>query len=306
MIQVITGSNTAAIKDYVDKKIKKFIDVYGDLSLEKASAEDLVYEQIFSSVESVPFLSARKMFILNNLSLQKNITEDLDRFLSRVNEAVDLLIVENKPDKRSAYYKKIKKLDNFIEFDNLDQSALADLLIKKAKASSADLNFSDAIYLIDRVGQNQLLLEKELQKLLAYNSKITRENIELLTEQNPQSSIFNLLDAVFSGRTSQALRLYDEQRTQGVEPTNILGMLAWQLHIVALVSSANGKSSDEIANITKLKPFVIQKSRVVSDKIGPKKLQDLIEELTEIDLKFKTTAINQDMALKNFIAISGN
>lgn len=306
MISVVSGSNFSAIKEYVKKQTKKFVNEHDDLALEKISAEEANSEQIFSAVESVPFLSNKKMVVLEGLSYHKELVEDLDKFFARVNDAVNLIIVETKPDKRSAYYKRIKKLDNFIEFNDLDQASLAKQLINNAKENSADITFANANYLIDRIGQNQLLLEKEILKLAAFDPNITRENIDLLTKQNPQSSIFNLLDSVFSGRLDQSLKLYDEQRAQGVEPSNILGMLAWQLHIVAMISAARGKSNEEISKIGKVNPFVVQKSRSIAEKLGPVKLQQLLDDLVELDLNFKTTSMNQDTALKNLIAKYSN
>ncbi len=70
----------------------------------------------------------------------------------------------------------------------------------------------DAKYLVMRVGANQQTLSNELAKLLSYDKAITRQTIDLLTEQTPQSTIFELLDAAFAGNSKKAMELYAEQR----------------------------------------------------------------------------------------------
>src|SRR5207302_5372047 len=102
-------------------------------------------------------------------------------------------------------------------------------LSETAKARNATLNPSDASYLVERVGLNQQLLANELDKLLLYNPQITRSSIDQLTDPTPQSTVFQLLEAAFAGRTKQALDLYAEQRGLKVEPQQIIAMLAWQL-----------------------------------------------------------------------------
>src|SRR3546814_19438404 len=65
---------------------------------------------------------------------------------------------------------------------------------------------------------------------------------DLLT---PQSTIFELLDAALSGNTRRALELYEEQRSMKVEPQQIIAMLAWQLHVLAVVKAAGERRSEE-------------------------------------------------------------
>src|SRR5690606_21428745 len=110
------------------------------------------------------------------------------------------------------------------------------------------LSVADARYLVSRVGQNQLQLSSELQKLLDYQPAVNRQTIDLLTEPTPQSSIFDLLAAAFDGQAKRVLQLYHEQRQQKVEPLNILALAAWQLHILALIKTAGERSPQQIAS----------------------------------------------------------
>ena len=102
MIKTLTGSNSFQIKNELDKLTGDFVAEHGDLALEKLDGEEASVGQIIGAVESLPFLASRKLVVVRDLSLNKESYESFERIIDRVNDATDLIIVEHKPDKRSA------------------------------------------------------------------------------------------------------------------------------------------------------------------------------------------------------------
>lgn len=194
-----------------------------------------------------------------------------------------------------------KKQTDFREYEPLDTAKLATWLSSEAKAQGGSLSSADARYLIDRVGQNQQQLANELAKLLLHNSAVSRQSIDLLTDAVPQSSIFELIDAVFSKSPSRALALYEEQRRLKVEPQQIIAMLAWQLHVLAVLCAGNGKSIDEIAAATKLNAFTLRKSQSLAARLSVVKVRSLVDQLLAIDVRSKRQTIDLDEAMKTYI-----
>jgi DNA polymerase III delta subunit len=144
-------------------------------------------------------------------------------------------------------------------------------------------------------------LANELEKLLLYDTAITRRTIETLTEAAPQSTIFQLLEAAFAGRPQRALQLYAEQRAQKVEPQQIIALLTWQLHILTIIKTAGDRSADQIAKEAKISPFVVGKSQTIARHLTLAQLKKLIQDLLTIDLKTKRTAIDADEALQHYL-----
>jgi DNA polymerase-3 subunit delta len=183
----------------------------------------------------------------------------------------------------------------------MDQHGLASWLTAEAKQKDGSLSLADARYLVERVGSNQQLLSNELEKLLLYDSKIDRRTIDLLTDPAPQSTIFQLLEAAFAGHAKTVLKLYAEQRAQKVEPAQVIAMLTWQLHVLAIVKAAGDRSVDTIAKEAKLNPFVIRKSQGIARKLSLSELKELINELLKIDVAMKRTAMDADDALQHYL-----
>jgi DNA polymerase-3 subunit delta len=301
MIVTLTGENSFGLQKVSDKLAQDFVSQHSDLALERIDGEEAELAKIREAVTSLPFLSSKKLLILRAPSTNKQFAERAEQILEQIPETNDIVLVEPKLDKRTAYYKLLKKQTDFREFPEMDQHGLASWLTAEAKQKDGSLSLADARYLVERVGSNQQLLSNELEKLLLYDSKIDRRTIDLLTDPAPQSTIFQLLEAAFAGHAKTVLKLYAEQRAQKVEPAQVIAMLTWQLHVLAIVKAAGDRSVDTIAKEAKLNPFVIRKSQGIARKLSLSELKELINELLKIDVAMKRTAMDADDALQHYL-----
>jgi len=287
------------------RAVRLFVVAYevehGDMAVERLDGENASYERIAESASSIPFLCDRKLVVLRGASLNKDFTEKFEEFLNSITDSTDVLLVEGKLDKRTSYYKQLQKLTDFTEFRILDAQALIRHAAEYAREQGGVLGMGDARLLIERVGLNQLNVQNEIDKLLLYNPKITRQTIELLTDRLPQSRVFDLLDAAFNGQTARMQQLYADQRAQGVEPQQIIAMLVWQLYIFALVKAAQGKSASEIAHSAKISPFVVEKAQSAMRSVSVTDLRVMISSLRELDVRSKTEGIVLDEALLYYL-----
>lgn len=278
-----------------------FVAEHGDMAVERYDGDQADAARMRESVGSLPFLTARKLVVLDEPGKQKAFAEHIEDILREAAETTDLVIVEPKLDKRLAYYKTLKKLTDFREFNDLDAQGLVRWAVEYAKGKGGSISPTDARFLIDRVGPNQQLLSAELDKLLAYDPKITRVSIEALTESAPQSTVFELLDAALAGKTKQAMELYREQRSLRVEPQAIIGMLAWQMHILTLVKTAGSRSVDQIAKEAKLNPYVVRKTQGLARARTLEQVRAMVKDLLDLDASLKTKTIDADEALQLYL-----
>jgi DNA polymerase-3 subunit delta len=298
----ITGSNSLLRRAELDKLAAAFVAEYGDMAVERLDGEEASSDRMREALNSLPFLSARKLVILRDPSHQKAFAEAIDVVLADMSDATtDVIFYEPKLDKRLSYYKTLKKQTDFREFGDLDSGALARWAVDFAAEQGGTLAPTDARFLIDRVGLNQQLLQQEILKLVAYDDHITRQTIELLTEPMPQSTIFELLEAAFAGKTDRAFALYREQRALKVEPQAIIALLGWQLHILAVIKAAGTRTADEIAKEAKINPYVVRKSQGIARRLTLARLRQLIADLLALDMQLKRSAIDADDGLQLFL-----
>jgi DNA polymerase III subunit delta len=301
MITTLTGANSFGLQNKLREIVAAFVAGNGDLAVERIDGQEAELAKIIEALNGLPFLSTKKLVVLRESGTNKQFTDQVEQILSDLPESTEVILVEPKLDKRLSYYKFLKKNTDFLEFAELDNNGLTRFLVDAAKVQNGTLSSSDARYLVERVGANQQLLSNELDKLLLYDKKVTRQTIDLLTEPAPQSTIFQLLEAAFAGNTQKALNLYAEQRALKVEPQQIIAMLTWQLHVLAIIKTAGDRQSGQIASEAKINPYVLGKSQGIARDLSLQEIKRLVSDLLVIDTESKSINIDTDEALQLYL-----
>lgn len=301
MIITLTGLNHYLLKRRLDELTGGFMKEHGELALERIDAEEAGPQAVLEAVQSMPFLASRKMVVVRDLGADKAASGQIEQIIDSAGKTTDLVFYETALDKRSSYFKVLKSRTSLEEFAESDARGLAAWLTHEAKNQDANLEQTDAQYLVERVGPSQEQLANELDKLITYDPKITRQNIDRLTVKTPQSRVFDLLDAAFAGNKKRALELYNEQRAQKVEPQAIMAMIAWQLKLLVLVKTGADKSAAQIAKDSGMSPWPVQKAQNLVRQIDDKRLAEMVAEALAIDEKSKSTNLDLDEALKTYI-----
>lgn len=303
MIYFFAGDNKFAIQTTLAKLTKDFVRKHGDLAIERIDAEEASISSIIDAIHSLPFLSSDKFVIIQNAN-DKELLEKLAE--AEAIDSVTVVVLIQKIDKRASYYKKLAKQPQFKLFEQTNTQNLPDWVVDYTKDHGGVISLGDARYFVERVGVNQVFLSNELDKLLTYNPKITKDSINELTEPLSQSTIFQLLDSAFAGKHQQTEVIYKEQRAQKTEPQAILGMIAWQLHILAVVKTAEPKSIDVIAKEAKINPFVVRKTQNLARKLTITDVKRLVKDAYDLDIMIKTKNIDADQAMLLFLSRIGN
>lgn len=301
MTTTLAGENSFSLSQELRKLVAEFVAEQGDLGLERIDCEDAEFSKIQEALTSLPFLTTKKLVVLRAPSKNKQFVEAAEQIFGAVPETTEVIIVETKLDKRQSYYKFLKSKTNFRAFEEVDAQNMAEWLSATAKERGGSLSANDARYLTERIGAKQQLLSNELEKLLLYEPKVTRQTIDLLTDETPQSTVFQLLEAAFAGNSKLAMRLYTEQRALKVEPQQIIAMIVWQLHVVAILKVADERSVDEIAGDSRINPYVIRKSQTIARNLTLAQLKSLISDLLSIDVRSKSVSIDLDEALQHYL-----
>lgn len=300
-ILVLTGTNDYARRAALKGRIDQFVSEHGDFGLERIDGSEVAYGRLLESISSLPFLASRRMIVLTNPAACKGLVDDPDTLIGSVADTTDLVIEERKFDKRLVLYKTLKKQAVMEEYGELDENAVASWLVDEAARRGGSLSLADARVMIARLGTDQLNLSNELDKLLLFDVKISRSSIELLTEPLPQSSVFDLLDAAFTGDKKRTLELYKDQRKQQVEPQAIMGMIAWQVHILAIVKFNERNGVDATASAAKLNPYVVRKTLSLVRNLSQQQVKDLVNRAVQLDVRLKSQPVDADDAVQHFL-----
>jgi DNA polymerase III subunit delta len=288
VIITLTGENTFAVSQAERQLIEAFSNKHGGNGIERVDGEGLEASRLPDLLQGVSLFAPVRLVIIKNVSANKPILEPLGDMLAKAADETTVVIADTSLDKRTKLYKLLKSKSNFQDFAPLDEAKLAAWAQKKAQEYSADISRSDAAYLVQRVGSDQWRLQHEIDKLAHYAPAITRESIDLLVEPSPEGTAFELLDATLAGKTPQVGELLAALKTQE-DPYKLFGLLASQVHALAVVAAAGTRSTDQIAKEAGIHPFVVRKTQATANRLGPSRIQRITKLVADCDWHLKST-----------------
>jgi DNA polymerase-3 subunit delta len=174
--------------------------------------------------------------------------------------------------------------------------------------------------LVDLIGANLRALAQELEKLAAYASAttassaapdssaatsggrpITAADVQLLTPQAREESMFALVDAIVEGRADLALRLLRRVLDDGsIAPTLLQVMVARQLrHLIRGTELLERHTTEaEIAETTGLSGFPLTKMMRQARQTNRTAVEASLHDLEAADFAVKSGRMNDELALE--------
>lgn len=304
MVYLLYGTKDFEIEEEI-KKLSKGID---EMNISKYDLNNDMLSLALEDAKTMSLFGDKKLVIVDNANMFTGSTskdsELIEEYLNHINENTTLvLIVHNdKLDTRKKITKLIKRVGKVQEFnDELDTTSLVRRLFK-----DYNIDYKTIQLFIDRVGNNPLIIQSEINKIKIYkdnDKNITEEDILNLTAKLIEIDIFKLIDYIVRKNKEKALELYYEMLKMNEEPIKIVVILANQFRIMYQSKELlkKGYSEKDIASTLKIHPYrvklAIQNSRNYTSDILLKNLNAL----ADIDIGIKTGTINKDLALELFI-----
>ncbi len=293
-VVLITGENAYLRRQELGRRIADFKADHGDLSVQRMEAEDLTANQLAEATSGGSLFAPTVLTIVDGASGNKALHELIIERAKAKDPDSTLILHEPSIDKRQTFYKDLKKSAEVIEYKNLEPYQLSKWLVDEAKERGGELSQGDASYLIDRCGNDQWRLSNELDKLVAYEPKISRQAIDELVQLAPKDNIFQLLDQATQGNSKQAIATYRALRNARLETGYIMSMLAWQINNIAVVGSSKMSDPDQIARSAGISPYVAKKLTGVTRNLSKQRLRELVELTLNADLELKNGAEPDD------------
>lgn len=295
MIYLLTGDNTFEL----ERRLKEIVD-NSATQAERFDGSELSLEQLPDLFMGATLFATQRMIILRNVSGNKTVWSLLPEWLERLDGSTEVVLIETHPDKRTKTYKWLEKNTTVTEGRELQPHEAVKWVGELAEKYKMKLPREMAQFLVDYVGVDQWRLSSELEKLQLSGRPIDRKLIQELVEPTPQATSFELLDAVFTRRSSDIERLLSTV-ARSEDPYQFFGLLSSQIYALALVRSASGKSPDDIARASGVHPFVLRKVGPLASKLTSGEVKTIIERLAMLDKNMKLRPVEPWLQIKAFL-----
>lgn len=307
MIYLLYGEDEYLRNEYL-KKIKK---TFGEIQLgiNYVQVDENNVSNIISDIETPAFGFPTKLIIAKDTGLFKKknaLADSLSEYLKTANlEGVELVFVENEPDKNSLF-NTISKIGEVKEFKEQKLPQLITKVKSIAKAYNVNIAENTASYFIECVGTNMSDIINELRKLIEYagnGGTIVKEDIDALSIKKSESIIFDLTDNLGRKKIADAIEVL-HNLIYAKEPIQRILIMLYnhfkKLYIIKLAVEEN----KNVAQSLKLKPnqaFLVGKYQTQAKYFGKEELRSLLEELIKIDSSSKSGGIEINVGLETVL-----
>lgn len=303
-------SSDGAILNKEINDLEKKLDI-SDTDIIYYNIDDI--DGIINEVSTIGMFSLNKFIIINMDSYfkdKKNIPNInlLENYFDSYNSNSYLVFVCNSDsiDSRKKIVNLIKKY-GIVKKLEVNDNYLNDYVNNYLKDNGYKINNGDVVYFINRVGNNINNVTNELDKLMLYkiNDKIiNRNDIDLLTVENIDDSIYDLVNCILKNDNEKAIKLYNNFIDNGMDVNQIVAIIAAQIRLLYQVKRLynSGKSNDEIAKILEFKS-VYRVKYLLSDSYyySESDLVKYLSKLADIDNAIKTSNGDGNMLMQLFI-----
>lgn len=309
MIYLLYGEDEYLRNEYL-KKIKK---TFGEIQpgINYVQVDENNVSNIISDIETPAFGFPTKLIIAKDTGLfkKKNTFADtLSDYLKTANlEGVELVFVENEPDKNSLF-NTISKIGEAKEFKEQKLPQLITKVKSIAKAYNVNIAENTASYFIECVGTNMSDIINELRKLIEYagnGGTIVKEDIDALSIKKSESIIFDLTDNLGRKKIEDAIEVL-HNLIYAKEPIQRILIMLYnhfkKLYIIKLAVEV--EENKNVAQSLKLKPnqaFLVGKYQTQAKYFSKEELRSLLEELIKIDSSSKSGGIEINVGLETVL-----
>ncbi|MEM6997583.1 MAG: DNA polymerase III subunit delta [Patescibacteria group bacterium] len=297
MSLTILSGEVHQIDQELDQRLKEFTSANPDpLAVERCDLEEIGVDELVSRISTIPMFSGTRLVIIRGLEHATSLVDRLETIASAVPTSTSVLMIAPALKKNDPLLKSKAEGVEVIYFQAQSAETLVEMLIKRADSLNTKIARSDAIYLLERVGDNPLRLRSEIDKLSVHGS-ITHQLIDELVDQSSTSKVFDLLDAALSGDQQRALKIYEEQRDQRTDPAQVMSLIIWQLQVLSL-AVCSGDTPAVLSSRSGISEYPIKKVISFRGRISKQRVSLLLGEAMTADHRIRVERKDADEAMR--------
>lgn len=282
-------------EDYLKRmyrdKLKQAVLSDGDeMNYTYFEGKDIDVLQLKEMADTLPFFSDYRIIILENTGLFKAASE-VDQILETMPDTTVMVFVEKEVDKRNRLYKYISKNGLAVELNAMTDREMKAWLAVLLKQNHRQMRESTAQYLLEQIDNSMTNVQNELEKLIAYTEgrdEITVQDVDAVCCVQVTGRIFQMMDAVADGKTTQALAMYHDLLELRESPMSILYLLTRHFNILLQIKSmAPGTQKGEIAKKAGIPPFAVGRYQTQCRHFQREQLKNMLDACIETEYQFK-------------------
>jgi DNA polymerase III subunit delta len=291
---LILGDDLPKIESALKRLKSRIVEEAGsDINVEEFDAATDSATQVVNAANTLAFLGGTRLVLVQGVqSWLKADKEIIAAYLRSPAPDACLTLVTEKLPATDLLRSAMKEHGQVLEYAAPKEGQLPQWVVQEA-ATRLDMSvgFQEARLLVQRCGDNQNMLLRELEKLQMYadGRRVTADDIRLLATPTVEASIFDLLDSVALGRGSATFTAVDDLLALGERADVLFSRIARNFQNLAKVAALRdeGMRPEAIQVELKMKPYPVKKLMEQSAVLGNDGIARRLAILAETDARMK-------------------
>ena len=318
-IYLLYGEETFLLEQQLKKIKKNFGEIVKGINYILIDENNI--QELISDIETPAFGYEKKLIIARNTGifkreakgrssgLSKELKDKINDYLKdnidMINSSVILIFVEDEAEKNTIF-NTIEKIGTVCNFE--EQKPIQIIKRLKVITNSYKVNVDENTlqYLLECCGTNMQDLINEIRKLIEFageNGTIQKQDIDKLCIKKIESIIFDLTDNLGQKKITEAMEvLYNLIASK--EPIQKILITLYnhfkKLYFVKLAIAYNKDIATSL-NLKANQMFLVNKYKNQSKGFKTSELRKIIQELEDLDYKYKIGLIDLNVGLESIL-----
>jgi len=331
IVLILHGDDEYAINCFIQELIAGLGDPgLVEVNLTRLDGRQSNEDDLHMATTAMPFLAERRLVIFTHPFARLGSETARARFLSLLEKlppsAALVLVIEdhwkNQKNRSGAWevvgedFPRTHWLARWCEKSNgkgiikdFHQPQLGEMpgwIHQQARELGGQFHPQAAVALASHVGNNTRLARLEIEKLLTYvdfQRPVTAEDVETLTAPGGPVNIFEMVDALATGKSARALRML-HQLLEEQDPVTLFTMVVRQFRLLIQTREIieQGGNEQEVARLLGQPGYIARKLFPQAQRFRMSELELIYRQLLKIDESTKTSQMPLDLALDTFVA----
>jgi DNA polymerase-3 subunit delta len=291
---LILGDDLPKVEHALKRLKARIVEESGsDANISEFDASVTAASAVVGAANTLAFLGGTRLVLVQEVQAWvKAEKEAVAAYLEAPAPDACLTLVADKLSATDPLRAATAKHGDILEYAAPKQAQLPQWLVKEAAGRlGMDLGLQEARFLVQRCGDNQHILLRELEKLQIYagGRRVTADDVRLLGTPTYEASIFDLLDSLALGRGAAAFGAADELLAAGERIEGLFGRILRNFQNMARVAAMKeeGMRLEAIQSELKMKPYPARKLMEQAARLGSDGIARRLSVLAETDARLK-------------------
>lgn len=294
-LYLFTGEETFN-KDFYISKFKTAFEnnPMAEFNILSFDGKETSADTILGAIESYPVMADDKLIIIKNSGIFKSVSEkDKELWTELFKDPPDYAVVifdESEIDGRSALLKKFKETGIFAEFEYLDSTKMSAWIKGFLNKRGFSIEPDATVELMSRAGGAMGNVHNEMNKLMDFcgdGATITKNDVVTVVAKSLQDKIFDMLDAILTGKRNIAFSILSDLKLLREEPAKVIPLLGNSVSGMLKTKLLQKEGCQNIAGELGVAPFIVKKYIEQSRNVPVGKLKNMLTLCLEADKAIK-------------------